>query len=209
MKTILIFSLLGLSINLTFSQNNNSQDSLVWENLKTASLQIGFDVFHAAHDYSSAFPNELNKREKNSPPDEEVYYFELKKEWAQTRIKKWATQHDQPINNFLILFDVAQKSSLEKEKDEMVSNYQGFILIDLTDTINLSLQEKEKNTSTITIQSDGENALMENFLWREFMTHRLGRYNPMIQFDLIGKEHQMAFEQFKSAFLAFQRSQKN
>ena len=34
MKTILIFSLLGLSINLTFSQNNNSQDSLVWENLK-------------------------------------------------------------------------------------------------------------------------------------------------------------------------------
>jgi hypothetical protein len=39
----------------------------------------------------------------------------------------------------------------------------------------------------MTIESSGKNALMENVLWREFMTGRLDRFSPIIEFSLVGK----------------------
>ena len=57
----------------------------------------------------------------------------------------------------------------------------------------------------MTIESDGKNALMENILWREFMTGRLGRFSPIINFKLIGKNVESDFEKFKEAFFKFQK----
>ena len=67
------------------------------------------------------------------------------------------------------------KNSLEK-KEETINLFYGFVLIDLTDTIDFTFHKKDLNQSIIIIKSDGENALMRNTLWREFMTGRLGHF---------------------------------
>lgn len=64
----------------------------------------------------------------------------------------------------------------------------------MTDTIDFTFQKKDLNLSMMTIESDGKNALMENVLWREFMTGRLGRLSPIIEFSLVEKNAETDFE---------------
>lgn len=205
MKYITII-LLAVSFPIfSFSQNEKllQQDSS-WLNLKTTAHQIGFCIYHSSQNHCVEHANEFAKRKKTSPEDIEVHYFEMKKEWAESRLNKWAERQGQPVDNFMIFFDVAQKSSLERTDHETVSSYFGFVIIDLTDSIYFNLQKIENNKSKITIASDDENAMMENFLWREFMTRRLGRYSGQIDFKLIGKNTESDFENFKKAFLKYQ-----
>jgi len=74
----------------------------------------------------------------------DTYYFEMKKEWAENRLDEWSKRQEQPVENFLILFDVAQDFSLEKTKPETYNSFKGFILIDLTDSIEFVFFNKNK-----------------------------------------------------------------
>jgi hypothetical protein len=208
MKFKFILFIFLLFSNLSFSQNEDStiQDSSSWIVLKNAAHKIGFCIYHPSKNYCSDHSNEFAERDKNTPEDEETYYFEMKKEWAQNRLDKWAERHEQPVENLLILFDVSQKHSLNKsEPEKTINSDRGFVWIDLTDTIDFTFHKKNKGESMMMIKSDGKNALMENFLWREFMTGRLGRFNPKIDFKLIGENRKTGFEKFKEAFFIFQK----
>ncbi len=208
MKFKFILFIFLLFSNLSFSQNEDStiQDSSSWIVLKNAAHKIGFCIYHPSKNHCTDHSNKFAERDKNTPEDEETYYFEMKKEWAQNRLDKWAERHEQPVENFLILFDVSQKHSLNKsEPEKTINSYRGFVLIDLTDTIDFTFHQKNKGESMMMIKSDGKNALMENFLWREFMTRRLGRFNPKIDFKLIGENRKTDFEKFKEAFFIFQK----
>lgn len=209
MKCILLILCSLLSSNLSFCQNERTmkQDSSSWIALKNTAHQIGFCIYHPSRNYCTDHSGELAKREKENTEDLDVYYFEMKKEWAQNRLDEWAKRQEQPVEDFLILFDVSQKHSLDKsEPEKTINSYRGFVLIDLTDTIDYSFHKKNKGESMMMIKSDGKNALMENFLWREFMTGRLGRYTQKIDFKLIGKNAKSDFERFKETFLNFQKA---
>lgn len=203
MKFKFVFFLSIIFLNLSCSQQKRiiQQDSTSWDSLKNAAHQIGFCIYHSSHNHCTDHSDEFAKREKETPDDMDTYYFEMKKEWAENRLDEWSKRQEQPVENFLILFDVAQDFSLEKTKPETYNSFKGFILIDLTDSIEFVFFNKNK----IIIKSDEKNALMENTLWREFMTGRLGRFSPSIDFDLIGKNAEADFENFKKAFLFFQK----
>ena len=207
MKSKIIIILLCFFSNIAFGQTVNKINS-DWNDLKKAAHQIGFCVFQSDQEICDEHKNELAKREKTAPEDQEVYYFEMKKEWAQNRLTKWSERQEQPIEDFIILFDVAQKSSLEKSTTETFNLFRGFILMDLTDTIDFTFHKKDLNQSMMNIESDEKNALMENALWREFMTGRLGRFSQRIDFKLFGKNAAIDFENFKEAFFVFQKGNK-
>ncbi|MFK8006540.1 MAG: hypothetical protein AB8H03_09220 [Saprospiraceae bacterium] len=203
MKSKIVFVIFSFLANLTFGQTRNNINS-DWNGLKNAAHQIGFCIYHPSKKHCKDHSNELTKREKSAPEDLDIYYFEMKKEWAQNRLNKWSEQQAQPTENFLILFDIAQNKPSEKLATETFNLFRGFVLIDLTDSIQFIFSKKEKNK--MTIKSDGKNALMENTLWREFMTGRLGRFSNNIEFDLIGKNAESDFEDFRKAFLFFQKN---
>lgn len=208
MKYNLLILCFLLFSNLSFSQNEEStkQDSSSWIVLKNAAHEIGFCIFHPSQNHCTDHLGELAKREKASPDDIEVHYFEMKKEWAQNRLDKWAERQNQPVEDFLILFDISQKHSLDRSEPEKITNsYRGFVLMDLTNTIDFTFHKKNKSESIMMIKSDEKNALMENFLWREFMTGRLGRFNSEINFKLFGGNRKTGFENFKDAFSTFQK----
>ncbi len=203
---LIIFFSLFLS-NFSFCQNEKlaTQDSS-FILLKNAAHDIGFCIYHSSQNHCTDHSDEFAKRDKNTPEDEETFYFEMKKGWAQNRLDEWGKQQEQSVEDFLILFDVAQRHSLDTlEAGQTTNSYRGFVLIDLTDTIDFTFNKKNKGESIMTIKSDGKNALMENFLWREFMSGRLGRFNPKIELMLIGENAKTNFEKFKEAFLVFQK----
>lgn len=204
MKSKIIIILFYFSSNITFGQTVNNINS-DWDDLKKAAHQIGFCLFHSDQKICTEHKNELAKREKTAPADMEVFYFEMKKEWAQNRLNKWSERQSQPTEDFLIFFDVAQYKPSEESETKTFNLYRGFILMDLTDTIDFTFHKKDLNQSMMTIESDGKNALMENVLWREFMTGRLGRFSQRIDFKLIGKNAESDFEKFKEAFFIFQK----
>ena len=206
MKLQLIILLSLLIANFSFCQNEKTteQDS-TWVTLKSTAHEIGFCIYHPSKNHCTDHSGEFAEREKTTTEDLDTYYFEMKKEWAQNRLEEWGKRQEQPAEDFLILFDVSQKSLSEKLEKETINSYRGFVLIDLTDTIDFTFHKKNKGESMMMIKSDGENALMENFLWREFMTGRLGRFNPKIDFKLLGKNRKTGFEKFKEAFFIFQK----
>ncbi|MFK7773472.1 MAG: hypothetical protein AB8F94_15085 [Saprospiraceae bacterium] len=204
MKSKIIIILLYFFSNITFGQTVPKINS-DWNDLKKAVHQIGFCVFHSNQKICAEHKNELTEREKTAPADMEVYYFEMKKEWAQNRLNKWSERQAQPAEDFIILFDVAQYKPSEKSETETFNLFRGFVLIDLTDTIDFAFHKKDLNQSMMSIESEGKNALMENVLWREFMTGRLGRFSQKIDFKLLGKNAEADFEKFKEAFLFFQK----
>jgi|GEM_PF-1164316 hypothetical protein len=204
MKDKIVIILFYFFSNITFGQTEDKINSN-WNNFKNAAHQIGFCIYHSSKNHCTDHSDELAEREKKETEDFDGYYFEMKKEWAQNRLQEWEKRQEQPAENFLILFDVAQKKSFEKSATETFNLFRGFILIDLTDTIDFTFQKKDLNLSMMTIESDGKNALMENILWREFMTGRLGRFSPIINFKLIGKNVESDFEKFKEAFFKFQK----
>lgn len=204
MKFHLSLFLILSCVKISFCQTT-SPDSLAWLNLNNAAHQIGFCIYHPSKSHCKNHSNELAKREKTAPVDLDVYYFEIKKEWAQDRLNDWSERQAQPAENFLILFDIAQNKPSEKSETETFNLFRGFVLIDLTDTIDFTFQKKDLNQSMMSIESDEKNALMENTLWREFMTGRLGRFSPKIEFELMGKNVETDFEKFKDTFLFFQK----
>ncbi len=200
---IFIFCSLLFS-NHSFGQNKKttSQDSS-WIAFKNTAHQIGFCIYHSSKNHCTDHSDEFFKREKETPEDFDTYYFEMKKEWAKNRLDEWEKRQIQPAEDFLILYDVAQNFSLEKTKTETYNLFQGFILIDLTDSIEFVFSNN--NNPEMIIKSKGKNALMENTLWREYMSGRLGRFSKKIDFKLIGKNAEADFEKFKEAFLLFQK----
>ncbi|MFT6321580.1 MAG: hypothetical protein ACJAT4_002510 [Granulosicoccus sp.] len=59
-----------------------------WNNFKNAAHQIGFCIYHSNQKICADHKNELAKREKTPPADLDIYYFEMKKEWAQNRLQE-------------------------------------------------------------------------------------------------------------------------
>ncbi len=207
MKINFIILLSFIFSNFSFCQNEKlvAQDSS-FTLLKNAAHDIGFCIYHSSKNHCTDHEGEYAKRAENTPEDEETFYFEIKKAWAQNRLDKWAELQEQPVEDYMILFDVGQKSALEKQEEETINSYRGFVIINLTDTIDFSFRKKNIGELSMTIKSKNEFALMENFLWREFMSGRLGRFNPNIEFELIGKNAKSGFQNFKEKFHQFQKN---
>lgn len=142
-----------------------------------------------------------------TPEDEEVDYFELKEAWAKQRIKTWAERQKINPNHYLILFDINQGNRWEEKKPHNVINrYGGFSIFNLKDKISFQSKQKSKNELTCSIHSDVKDSILENFHWREFMTHRLGRLGDKIEFELEGENVKILFEEFEKGFLVFQKT---
>lgn len=209
LKLVIFLSFIFSNFSFCQSEKSNLSDSIAWESLKIVAHEIGFCIYHSSEKHCAEHSGELTKREKTASPDLEVFYFEMKKEWAEKRLTEWSKRQEQPVENFLILFDVAQSKPSEETETETFNLFRGFVLIDLTDTIDFVFLEKKQARNKMAIKSDGQNALMENVLWREFMTGRLGRFSNHIEFGLIGKNAETDFEKFKKAFLIFQKVNNN
>ncbi len=194
---------LSFLLALLFSFLSFFQNQSDWENLKNAAHQLGFCVYRIDETYCKEHIGEYEKRQARGKEEEgEVHYFELKENWAKKRIQKFSSFHERSAKDFLMLFDV-QQGPLPDSPDSY--SYHGFIIIDLKNEINFIQIREDAKTAKCFIQSPNEYTMMENTLWREFMSGRLGIFSKKIHFFTNNTDTKY-YGRFKTAFKKYQQS---
>ncbi|MEM6964667.1 MAG: hypothetical protein AAF573_07880 [Bacteroidota bacterium] len=205
MKIKLIF--LSFLLCFTCAHPKKITPTSSWEKLKSSAHQIGFCVYHINMPRCTEHDGEYERLRAITPEYEEVDYFEMKATWAKQRIKTWAERQKMPSDQYLILFDINQGNRWEEKKSNgIINRYGGFSIFNLKNEISFQSKQKSEKELTCSIHSDVKDSILENFHWREFMTHRLGRLGNKIEFELEGENVKILFEIFEKEFLAFQKN---
>ncbi|WP_340077527.1 hypothetical protein [Leptobacterium sp. I13] len=174
------YSFLFFTISM-LSQEKNQE----WQQLKEAAHAIGYCTYHSNMSYCNEHIPEKNKREKKANKDEDVYYFLMEEEWATTRVKEWATKQQNDPENYLIMFDILQGESINGQKT-IQKPYNSFFILNLTDPIVIGLSSNmDGSIARVSIKVRNNNGLiLENTLWREFISNRTGLIQKNISFTI-------------------------
>lgn len=185
------------------AQSNKSTDTN-WNSFKAAAHKIGLCIYHTDWEVCrehSAIKSELVKI---SDPESDVYYFPINSSWANSRLNAWAETNTSHPSNYLILFDIDQHSSKKLSDSTQTSNSYGmFSILDLKQVYQFKERQQSETQLTFYISTIRENSILTNTMWREFMTHRLGRLDDKINISLSGINALYDYQHFKAAFIRF------
>jgi hypothetical protein len=192
----LLFSLFLFS-SLCYAQNNN------WDKLKKSAHSIGFCIYNINEPHCNKHEATLKKYEENAKEDEDVYYFLLKEDWAKKRLTEWAEQQQGNLKTHILLFDINQGFKYRNELNSPKANSR-FYILDLKDELTLKIGYKRYS---LTISHNNEPNILENSLWREFMSGRLGLLKKKIEFNAFSKSKpKKRLKVFKKRFLSYRTS---
>lgn len=178
-----------------------------WELLKDAAHEIGLCVYNSQETFCTAHNNERSKREASvNIEEEDVYYFEMKEEWVKKRIEDRAGFEKRPSKEYLVLFDIKQGAFMYKDSSIVEQSMSNFLMINLKDNFLFSKRNRSDYYLECFIESDREASILENFLWREYMSGRKGRLMELTSFALINHKEKVLFDKFCEMFYAFQSS---
>jgi len=178
-----------------------------WEQLKTAAHKIGLCVYHTDEDFCFEHKNEFSKREQSiNPEEEDLYYFEMKEDWAKKRVADHAGFEKRAKEEYLILYDVRQGPFVFKDKSKVETSSKSFVIVNLKDDFLFSQRTKTDYFSDCFIESTRENSIVENIFWREYMTGRGGRLVTRAIFSKLKHKEKFNFDNFIKAFSSYQES---
>jgi hypothetical protein len=194
------FLLTVLGLNCSFGQVSSKE----WDHLISKAHDIGLCAYALNQNRCDLHDNEAQKR-KQKTNEEEVIYFVLKEEWAKNRIKKWAEKYDSKQENVLILFDIRQ-GEYPVKSDKFKGGLNGFLLFDLAEGPKVTVRQLDEHTLRCSFKKEKGSPILYNYLWREFMTGRLGIIETSTQFDICtdgntGKK----YLEFKAAYSNYQK----
>ena len=142
--------------------------------------------------------------EKVSEPESDIYYFEMKSLWANKRLHNLAKTKKSNSIDYLMLFDIDQKSSKKLQDSIKTSNsYVMFSVFDLKYKYQFKVRQKTASNVTFYISSNTKQTILTNTMWREFFSHRPGRIDTEIKISLSGKNALVDYANFKEAFMKF------
>ncbi len=196
--------LIVISLCLISFSKSNSQDLFQkWGDLKVAAHQIGFCVYNTEMPFCNEHHAEKLKRQQEAG-EEEVDYFVMTEEWASQRISKWSERQKRDRESGVILFDIRQG----KHPAGVTSNrkpYNSFVLFSLSDSIHFrNPRIISAHGAMVTVTCKEQGVILENVLWREFMTGRLGRLVKSTSFNILTKSDvKLEYQKFQDAFKAF------
>lgn len=206
--TKLIFILSFLSV-LNFHSKSYEKKSDQWEQLKDAAHKIGLCIYNTEETFCSEHKDEFSKREQAvNLEEEEVYYFEMKENWAKERVAGRVDFEKHAQENFLIFYDIQQGPFVFKDNSKAEISTRNFIMINLQDDFSFSQTTRTDGSLACVIESDKENKILENVHWREFMTHRSGRLSTKVSFAILNPKAKPNFDSFTKAFSSYQQSKK-
>lgn len=203
LKSYIFLLLLSILPSILLGQEKREQ----WQRLKEASHAIGFCVYNTDMPFCNDHELEKEKREQAASKDDEVFYFIMKKEWAAPRVAKWAQRQHKTPSSGLILFDIRQgKKPANVTRPQRP--YNSFLLLSLSDSIAFNAwRTHDEYTAAFIVNSPGEQSMLENGLWREFMTGRLGRLVDKATFNIVVDGGvNSKYQQFQQAFENFQQN---
>jgi len=150
---------------------------------------------------------ELKRREQASNPEyEEVYYFTITEEWAKTRIENSTVLDEIAKGDFLVLMDIRQDTFLTKVDTtlKVYPSYNKLMILNLENDFSFSYKRFGSAMVNAKIKSSAQESIIENTLWREFMSARLGLLLTEVTFPIGQLDKIEAFHLFEKAFKAYQ-----
>lgn len=185
---------LFLFSSLCYAQNNN------WDRLKKSAHNIGFCVYNINQTFCNAHQSLKTKYEQETKEDEDVYYFLMQEDWAKKRITDWAEQQQGNPKTHILLFDINQ-GFMHRNKSNSPKANSRFYILDLKNELILKTGYKGYD---LTISHNNKPNILENSLWREFMSGRLGLLKKKIEFNAFSKSKpRKPLKVFKKRFIAY------
>ncbi|MFD0864075.1 hypothetical protein ACFQ1M_17810 [Sungkyunkwania multivorans] len=206
LRSLLCYILCAASFAIGFSQ----EDLKEWTGLKDAAHDIGFCVFHLDMPFCDAHIEELERRQEEAGEDTDVYYFLMKEKWASKRIIDWAQRFEHDGKDGLLLFDIRQNRSPKNSKHyEKSSN--NFMLFSLKDSIQFAPARRlSEDKVIVTVLAEKDATILENVLWREFMSGRLGLLSKKILLPIAtDEEAHVKYAAFVDALRTFKKAVAN
>jgi len=167
---------LFLFSNLCFSQNNS------WTRLNKSAHAIGFCIYNINESYCNQHKVSLDKYKKEAKDKEEVYYFLMKEDWAKKRVTEWAKQQQNNSNTQILIFDINQGFKHRNKNNSKKINNR-FYIVDIEDELTLKIGHKGNSISI----SHNKPNMLENSLWREFISGRLRLVKKKVELNAFAK----------------------
>ena len=206
-KYLIIICLMVAVFNSRLYSQTKKNKETSWLSLKEAAHKIGFCVYHVEQESCDDHSKVKIKLKKDNGPDSEFEnddYFELKPVWAKKRLKDLAKKKGSKSKDYLILFDIDQNWHGRLHDSTRTSNsYKMFSVLDLKDTLAFKTSNEANRNLTFYISSNREKSILTNTLWREFMSHREGKYDTKIAISLTGANVLSDYQNFKATFMKF------
>lgn len=181
-----------------------AQNNAVWNELKASVHKIGFCIYNVNEAFCKEHKEARAKYEMESSEDEDVNYFAMKEEWAKKRVKGWAKKQMLDENALLLLFDIDQGYKYKFKKNRVKPNNKYFIL-NLKDDLSFKIKRlSKKQALKCAISHRSKPNMLENTLWREFMTGRLGLIKNNVEFNVLARSKmRKKIKAFKECFYAY------
>ena len=114
----------------------------------------------------------------------------------------WAAQQQSSPEDYLILFDIDQGLNKRRKDPGLASNsLKMFVILDKRLDYRISSQPMGGRMEIRIMAAGG--TIMNNTLWREFMSGRLGKLDPIVPFMVEGDQLTERYEAFKEALLRY------
>ena len=180
--------------SLCYAQNNN------WNKLKKSAHNIGLCVYNINEAHCTEHETAQKKYEEKANEDEDVYYFLMTKKWAKKRLTEWAKQQQGDAKTQILLFDINQGFEYQSKSNNPKANNR-FYILDLKDELTLKIGHKGYH---LIISHNNAPNMLENSLWREFMSGRLGLLKKEIEFSAFSKSNpKKRLKTFKKHFIRY------
>jgi hypothetical protein len=187
----------------SYAQSKKSTDEK-WNLLQDSAHKIGFCIYQVNRGFCNKHSDIKHQLEKISEPESDIYYFEMKSSWANKRLHELAKTKKSNSADYLMLFDIDQKSTKKLQDSTKTSNsYVKFSVFDLKYKYQFKDRQKTVSNVAFYISSNTKQTILTNTMWREFFSNRLGRFDTEIKISLNGKNALADYSNFKEAFMKF------
>lgn len=192
-KMLIMLSLI-ISMHTGHSQDRKNQTN--WASFKSLANDLGLCIYSI--ETSGCSPSDsileaLEDKQKNG----EVFYFELDTNWANRRIRDWAIRNKSEPEDYLMIYDIDQGYKRRIDERAASTHFSMFAILDKRLDYELVHIQAERG-SMIKINANKENSIMNNTLWREFMSGRLGKLDTSLDIRFSGQVSQKVFEKFEN-----------
>lgn len=200
---IVICIITAFVFSKSYAQSKKAVDQR-WNLLQEAAHKIGFCMYQVNRKICNKHSEIKHQLEKISEPESDIYYFEIKSSWANKRLRDWAKTKKSNSADYLMLFDIDQKSSKKLSDSTKTSNsYVKFSIFDLKYKYQFKVRQKTASNVTFYISSNTKQSILTNTMWREFFSNRSGRIDTKIKISLSGKNAFNDYSNFKETFMKF------
>ncbi|MEM9339179.1 MAG: hypothetical protein AAGA66_10655 [Bacteroidota bacterium] len=192
-KMLIMLSLI-ISMHTGHSQDRKNQTN--WASFKSLANDLGLCIYSI--ETSGCSPSDsileaLEDKQKNG----EVFYFELDTNWANRRIRDWAIRNKSETEDYVMIYDIDQGYKRSIDERAASTHFSMFAILDKRLDYELVHIQAERG-SMIKINANKENSIMNNTLWREFMSGRLGKLDTSLDIRFSGQVSQKVFEKFEN-----------